>query len=684
MLRRHSKTRSTVRLRLETLERRELMSAGSVFQGPTSFVYTETENTTPGQNAVIGFAQNAGGQLTQIGSFPTDGTGFPDTGRLGPQDSDKEVIASPDGRFLYAVNQGSNTIAAFSVQPDGSLTLLNNSPISSGGTEPVSLAIADGRLYVVNRGDEVQGQTGSIAPTITAFNIAADGTLVQNFADTTTLPLGLSPSQVLTTPTSNLLFVDTFTPVPLDNVPQANEILPFQIGGDGQLTLAPDGGLGDPTLAVPFVLGLTFDPGQNIIYAGLTGANEVGVFTFDQAGNLTLEATASVQGAAPCWTTVSPNGQFLYTVDTGSDSVGVLSLADPLHPVQIQEFKLGGPLNATGSSSAPRETTDFEFSFDPTGNYLYVIDHQTGTAGNFPDGNALHVLSVASNGTLSEGANSPVFLPPGIPLGADPQGVAVIAAVGPGATVVGNSLYLVGGNTNDQLNITPVGTSQTGSTGINVSGRLDNVHIDNQTFTGITTIFVIGQGGNDNIQFANSLTLATVISLGDGNDNLRLGNGANTVTVGNGNDNIQRGNGTNVVIAGDGNDQVQLGDGNNTVTLGTGNDNVQLGAGTNSVTAGAAGSRGNIQVQIGDGNNNFVSLLGNGNDQVQIGDGNNDSVSTLGNGNDQVQIGNGTSDSVVIVGTGHENVQTGTGSGTVHVTSGKSNVHLGSDGWTLI
>jgi hypothetical protein len=74
------------------------------------------------------------------------------------------------------------------------------------------------------------------------------------------------------------------------------------------------------------------------------------------------------------------------------------------------------------------KTTDFEFALDPSGKTLYVIDHQTDATGNFPQGNAFHVLSVAPGGTLSESASSPLFLPSDIPAGADPQGVAVIAA----------------------------------------------------------------------------------------------------------------------------------------------------------------------------------------------------------------------------------------------------------------
>ncbi|MGA7498889.1 MAG: beta-propeller fold lactonase family protein [Isosphaeraceae bacterium] len=415
---------------LETLESRQLMSASPLLQHATSFVYTETDNSSPGQNAVIAYRQNSHGQLTQIGSFNTGGTGVANPqGLLGPDDSDKEVIASPDGRLLFAVNQGSNSIAVFRVHRDGSLGLVNNTAISSGGTEPVSLAIGDGRLYVVNRGDEVQGLVPTIAPTITVFNIRRNGVLTQDLAATTTLPLGLSPSQVLISSTSRLAFVDTFTPPPLNTVTDANEVLPFQIAADGALIPVSSGGVGAP-VTPPLLLGLAQNPTQNIIYAGLTGAKQVGVFTFDHAGNLKLVGTVSVQGNGPCWTLVSANGKFLYTVDTGTNSVGVFSLANPLHPVQIQEFVLGGPQNSTGDPTAERETTDFEFALDPSGKTLYVIDHQTDAAGNFPRGNALHVLSVAPDGTLSESASSPLFLPSNIPAGADPQGVAVIADPG--------------------------------------------------------------------------------------------------------------------------------------------------------------------------------------------------------------------------------------------------------------
>ena len=142
MIPRRRTKRSLIFCGLESLESRQLMSVSALAKATPSFIYTETDNSNPGQNAVIAFRNNGHGKVTQIGSFKTNGTGLANPqGLLGPDDSDKEVIASPDGRLLFAVNQGSNSVAVFAVKPNGALKLVNNQAVSSGGTEPVSLSI---------------------------------------------------------------------------------------------------------------------------------------------------------------------------------------------------------------------------------------------------------------------------------------------------------------------------------------------------------------------------------------------------------------------------------------------------------------------------------------------------------------------------------------------------------------
>ncbi len=96
-------------------------------------------------NAVLVFDRGADGTISPGGSFATGGLG---TGAgLGSQDA---LVLSGNGKWLYAVNAGSNEISAFAASKDG-LALV--SKIGSGGTRPISLTVAHDLMYVLNAGD---------------------------------------------------------------------------------------------------------------------------------------------------------------------------------------------------------------------------------------------------------------------------------------------------------------------------------------------------------------------------------------------------------------------------------------------------------------------------------------------------------------------------------------------------
>jgi 6-phosphogluconolactonase (cycloisomerase 2 family) len=418
-----------VRLCLESLEKRAVPAALQAlpFDRPAdtagTTVYTESNNPATGQNAVLAFHQNADGSLTEIGSFNTGGTGQLNVPKvIGPDDSSQELVATPNGHFLFAVNQGSNTISAFRIEHDGSLDLIGT--FDSGGVQPDSLGIAGDKLYVSNRGDSAVGHPGTVAPNITGFRIFGNGSLTPLADSTVTFPVDTSPSQNLITPDGKLLFADIFA-VPGSTAAEGNTLAHFQIDGNGSLDLAPGGNVGAP-VSPPLLLGAAFNPNQRIIYAGLTAVNEVGIFTYTPSGQLTFAGDVPVQGAGPCWAAVSADGKFLYTGDTGTDSIGVFSLANPLHPVQIQEFTLGGPHAPPNSPPGTLETNVFQIVLSPDGHTLYAISQNTDPNGNFADGNQLHTLAVAADGTLSEPTGPVLLSTAGVPGDAHPQGIAVV------------------------------------------------------------------------------------------------------------------------------------------------------------------------------------------------------------------------------------------------------------------
>jgi hypothetical protein len=401
-------------------------------------VFTESNDPEPGRNAVLAFHRTPDGTLRQIGTFTTHGTGQLNLPKVvGPDDSSQEVVATPDGRFLFAVNQGSNTVAAFRIRRDGSLSFVGT--FASGGVQPDSIGIVGDKLYVSNRGDATAAgpggvpaaNPGSAVPNITGFTIDPDGSLTPIPGATVAFPVGTIPSQNLIAPGKPFLFSDIFG---VNTAPQSNTLAPFQVQSDGTLNLAPGGNVAaqssGSTTPAPALLGADANPNLPIIYAGLTGLNEVAVFTYDASGRITFVGATDPNnqgGKAPCWVAVSPDGKFLYTGDTGSDSVGVYSLADALHPALVQEFFLGGPHVPPGSPpGTPGQVGVFQVAVDPSGRFVYAVTQNFSPNGLFQEGNQLHILSVGHDGTLTE-PKGPVVLPAdAVPGTAHPQGIAVV------------------------------------------------------------------------------------------------------------------------------------------------------------------------------------------------------------------------------------------------------------------
>ena len=99
--------------------------------GDGAGVYAQTND--PGGNQIIAYRRSADGTLTQLGAYDTGGLGT-GTPHLASQGS---VMLSDDGRWLFAVNAGSDDLSVFAVAPDG-LTLVDR--VDAGGCgRPASL-----------------------------------------------------------------------------------------------------------------------------------------------------------------------------------------------------------------------------------------------------------------------------------------------------------------------------------------------------------------------------------------------------------------------------------------------------------------------------------------------------------------------------------------------------------------
>jgi 6-phosphogluconolactonase (cycloisomerase 2 family) len=316
-------------------------------------------DNTAGANTISAFTRQADGTLTPLhGSpFPAGGAGT-GTGLA----SQGALQVSSNGRYLIAVDAGSNQISVLRIRQNGDPVLLPGRVASSDGVLPVSVAEHDGLVYVANAGPGGENYTG--------FTLNGGGHLRPLPGSTFSLPD--SPPLDNAQP-GDVLFNSTGTNLVGTRV-NSSQIDSFSVGPDGRLTPAPDSPLAAQGLG-PF--GSEFRP-TNPDQLFVSNAHNVGAGTgtvsaFSVSGDGTLSSIGASPFAdrqtAPCWVEITHDGQFLFTVNTGSGTVSSYSIAPD------------GTL--TPGASVPAGAGSVDARLSPDGQNLYVNESGTGALGEF-------------------------------------------------------------------------------------------------------------------------------------------------------------------------------------------------------------------------------------------------------------------------------------------------------------
>jgi 6-phosphogluconolactonase len=334
--------------------------------GRSGYVYTET-NAASG-NAILAYSVGRDGSLTAIGSFPTGGVG---TGSgLATQG---EVIFAGGGKWLLAVNAGSNNISTFRVRDDGRLTLTDRA--GADGTDPVSLTAYGNLVYVLDAGG-----SGNIA----GFRLD-DGSLhhiggsVQALSGSTTNPAEVAVSTngrflVVTERGTNL--IDTYS---VDSAGRAGELK----------TTASSG---------PTPYGFAFDLRNHPIVSEATNST-LSSYKLSGAGATVISASVPTGGIAACWVAVTPNGRWAF--DSNAHGGTISSFEVHSNGSIALEFSVAAN---TGAGSAP-----LDLQVSSNGRFLYVNEAGAHMIGGY---------RIGAGGTL-------VAVPGGPVLPASASGIAV-------------------------------------------------------------------------------------------------------------------------------------------------------------------------------------------------------------------------------------------------------------------
>jgi 6-phosphogluconolactonase (cycloisomerase 2 family) len=316
-------------------------------------VFTQT-NASSG-NAVLRYHRSSNGHLSFAGSFATGGKGA-GAAILAPALGPSHTIQFARHRtLLYAVDAGSNDIAAFSVSAS-SLHLIGR--FAARGAQPVSIAVIPSLLYVMNAGSNsisgftidaggalhfiagsrqsLSGTAGSDGPV--DLRIAdSDRALVAtekfaNIIDTFALTNGRANPAVAHAPAGQTpfgmavrqdgLLVNTEA---FNDTPGASALTSYRVSAGGALTTVSANVHNGQTA----MCWAAFAPDEASVYVTNTASSTISEFHVAANGTVSLvHATAGTEaaGSAPIDVNLSSDGKFLYLVNEMAHSLRAFSV----------------------------------------------------------------------------------------------------------------------------------------------------------------------------------------------------------------------------------------------------------------------------------------------------------------------------------------------------------------------
>ena len=334
-----------------------LLAPPSAAAAGAGAVFTMTNGSA--KNKVVVYSRAVSGALTLVGRTATGGRG---TG--GTINNQGGLALTSDGKWLYVVNAGSDSVSVFLVN---GTSLTRTDVESSQGDRPISVAMRGTLVYVLNAGG---------GGNVRGFRRDASGHLT--FINGSARPLSASnvmPLQVgIARDSSQVIVTERAT----------DKITHYKVTATGAI---------DPPIATNSVgdepFGFDFAPDGTLVVSEaanhVNDASSVSSYRFNASGTpVVVSGAVGTTETAACWVTVTPNGKFAYETNTPDHSISGFSLGSN---GSLTLLNANGITAATGAGSFP---IDLDSSADSK--FLYVLAAGT---------DRILVYAIGTNGSLT-------------------------------------------------------------------------------------------------------------------------------------------------------------------------------------------------------------------------------------------------------------------------------------------
>jgi 6-phosphogluconolactonase (cycloisomerase 2 family) len=370
--------------------------------------------------------------------------------------------------FMWVPGTQYNQVAGFKIDDyTGNLTDMVNSPYSSGGSNPVSIAVRVGGnfVFIVNKGTVNSSGVSNGDGNVSVFAVGEDGILTfQNSYSTA----GNTPVWAAADGTGNYLYVlDAVAPDGSGN----GDITVFGVDGStGRLQLVPNQLIKNAAGQQLNYFEVGPKPtmvrvGGSCLYTLDSGDQSIYPYGVGSSGQLTVEVNSRVQTGAVNLTSINASGSEVYLTDAGKN--------------QILPYTTGSgcSLAAQVDGAVPNLplTSDPVYSMtDSKGKFLYVLNY--GTANSNNPQSSISAFVIESTGTLVpiSDPNNPYAVGSGPNcMVEDPSSQYVYTSDYISGQVTGKYINQNTGQLSDLARGSVFSTGSLGSTCIAVSGNVD-------------------------------------------------------------------------------------------------------------------------------------------------------------------------------------------------------------------